>query len=61
MNSLQVLKKERKNAKAAYLEYRSHRSYYEEHRDKEIQQAYYQNTSFEANSIHDLLEKNTSE
>lgn len=56
MNSLELLVKERESAKAAYLEYRNNRSYYEEQRDKEIQQTYYENNSLERKSIHDLLE-----
>lgn len=57
MSILKVLEEERKSAKAAYLEYHSNRSYYEEQRDQEMKQSYYQNTSFEANNIHGLLEK----
>ncbi|WP_342429976.1 endonuclease [Neobacillus sp. FSL H8-0543] len=57
MNNLELLTKERENAKAAYLEYINNRSYYEEQRDLEIQQTYYKNTKFERNSFHYLLEK----
>lgn len=52
-----LLTKEREDAKAAYLEFSKNRSYYEEQRDLEIQQTYYENAEFEKNSIHRLLEK----
>jgi hypothetical protein len=57
MNSLELLTKEREKAKAVYLEYSNNRSYYEEQKDKKIQQTYYQNISLERNCIHNLLEK----
>lgn len=57
MNSLELLTKERVKAKAVYLKYSNNRSYYEEQKDKEIQQTYYQNNSLERNCIHNLLEK----
>ncbi len=57
INSMELLAKERENAKAAYLEYSNNRSYYEEQRDLEIQQSYYKNTSFDRNSLQTLLKK----
>jgi endonuclease I len=57
INSMELLAKERENAKAIYLEYSNNRSYYEEQRDLEIQQSYYKNTSFDRSSLQNLLEK----
>ncbi|GHI00767.1 endonuclease I family protein [Neobacillus kokaensis] len=57
MNHLEMLIKEREDARTAYLEHSSNRSYYEEQRDIEIRQAYYENTKLERNSLHQLLEK----
>ena len=53
----ELLAQELDTAKAAYIEYINNRTYYEEDRDEEIKQAYYQNTSLDRRNIHDLLEK----
>jgi len=50
-----LLTAERESAKAAFLEYSSH-SYYEEQKDREIQQNYYKNNALEKDSIHRLIE-----
>lgn len=57
MKRMELLANEREIAKSAYLEYRNNRSYYEEQKDLAIQHSYYENTSYDSRSIHDLLER----
>lgn len=57
MQSLELLARELESARAACLEYRKKQIYYEEQRDREIREMYYQRISFERNSVHDLLKK----
>lgn len=57
MISLELLTAEREKAIADYMAYSLNRVYYDEQKDEEIQHIYYQNSSFEKDSISDLLEK----
>jgi len=52
----EMLARELNLAKAVYLEYSKNRTYYEEDRDEEIKQIYYQNITLDRKNIHDLLE-----
>lgn len=56
-NLIEKLSEERDTAKSVYLASMKSRDYYEEDRDKEIQDRYYHNVEFEWDSLHSLLEK----
>jgi endonuclease I len=54
---IEMLSEELEEAKSAYLASMKSREYYDENKDKEIQDSYYRNVTFDHDSLQALLEK----
>lgn len=54
---IEKLSEERAAAKSVYFASMKSRDYYDENKDKEIQDSYYRNVTFDRDSLHVLLEK----